>query len=264
MTLDIPSVVDTDLPDVNGPPDVAEVETSIISFKGNMKLLLFKMLWRMGWSRCPDSCDIESGESCECAVPQEYIDTYGGRYILDSSGVLTAAARYIADDASDEDCEDIIKVIESPGVAGEMFTSAAPFDPTFWPLHGSIERMLGLKRIKLYNGEITSEDFDETWGYDTDNYLYLVGICDWSNVQSSTDLTIPTCNMSLANVCPGHHENDVLEFTDFQGKGESYTNAELYTFIHPYNAELPYAYDDYTYDYCYDYYDEDELEFWNI
>ena len=32
-------------------------------------------------------------------------------------------------------------------MAGEMFTSAASFDPTFWPLHGAMERLLDLKRI---------------------------------------------------------------------------------------------------------------------
>ena len=118
---------------------------------------------------------------------------------------------------------------------------------------------MGLKRIKVALGEITSDDFDETWGYTTNNYLYLMGICDWSAVSDVTDLTMPTCNMSTAIVCPGHGEEDLLEFDNFLGKGETYTNAELYEFIHPFNEELPYVYDDFTYDYCYEYYDD--LEF---
>lgn len=239
-------------------PIAEDDDDSVISFlQGNMKLLMFKMLWRYGWTRCPTDC--AAGEECLCKVPDEYIDTYGAYYILDSSGVMLAGERFIDDDYTDDEYELIVRTIEDPGVAGEMFSSSAPYDPTFWPLHGTIERLLGLKRIKLSQGEITSDDFDETWGYDTDNYLYLVGICDWSAVQSNDDLTLPTCNMSSSAICPGHNENDVLEFTNFQGQGETYTNAELYKFIHPWNDDLPYTYDAFDYDYCYDYFEE--LEF---
>ena len=35
------------------------------------------------------------------------------------------------------------------GIAGDMFSSGAPFDPSFWPVHGQIERILSLKRIRL-------------------------------------------------------------------------------------------------------------------
>ena len=255
------SPTDTTMPidagDLPTPMDEDD-DDSVISFlQGNMKLLMFKMLWRYGWTRCPTDC--AAGEECLCKVPDEYIDTYGAYYILDSSGVMLAGERFIDDDYTDDEYELIIRTIEDPGVAGEMFSSSAPYDPTFWPLHGTIERLLGLKRIKLSQGEITSADFDETWGYDTDNYLYLVGICDWSAVQSNDDLTLPTCNMSSAAICPGHNENDVLEFTNFQGQGETYTNADLYTFIHPWNDDLPYTYDAFDYDYCYDYFED--LEF---
>jgi hypothetical protein len=65
--------------------------------------------------------------------------------------------------------------------------------------------------------------------------------------------------MSSSAICPGHNENDVLEFSNFKSEGETYTNAELYTFIHPWNDDLPYTYDAFDYDYCYDYFEE--LEF---
>lgn len=69
---------------------------------------------------------------------------------------------------------------------------AASFDPTFWPLHGQIERLLSFKRIRAERG---ATKFDESWGYTTgDGALYLQGICDWSAVEDEEDLdTLPTC-----------------------------------------------------------------------
>lgn len=63
-------------------------ETSYLS--GPNKLLLFKVLWRMGITRCPESCDVESSASCRCAVPQEYLDTYGAFGVLDRAGLIDA------------------------------------------------------------------------------------------------------------------------------------------------------------------------------
>ena len=77
-----------------------------------------------------------------------------------------------------------------------MFLLAA-WDPTFWPLHGSIERMVNRKIIMSNLNEDSAEyAFDTTWGYSNAvNSDYLVGSCDWSNVESATDLTLPTCTM---------------------------------------------------------------------
>lgn len=50
--------------------------------------------------------------------------------------------------------------------------------------------------------------------------------------------------------CSGHEETDILEFSNFLNKGETYTNADFYTFLHPWNEELPYIYDTYDFDYC--------------
>jgi hypothetical protein len=111
--------------------------------------------------------------------------------------------------------------------------------------------MVGLKRLKVDLGEGGS--FDETWGYDTNNYKYLRGICDWSNVADVNDLTLPTCTMGADVICDGHNEDDVLEFTNFINQDETYTNREFYNFIHPNNIDLPYVYDDYEFDYCAEY-----------
>lgn len=216
------------------------------------RVLLFKILWRMGFTRCPESCDpTVSSDDCRCSVPDEYITKYGAQWILDKANVTTLFANQL-NGATDEDYMTILRTIEHPGTAGEMFTSGAPFDPTFWPLHGSMERMLGLKRILLDDGIV---EFDETWGYPsydpTDGAAYLNGVCDWSGVANSSDLTLPTC--SSTSSCSGHGEFDVIEFENFLNTGETYTNIAFYSFLHPENEELPYVYDEYTFDYCADY-----------
>lgn len=40
---------------------------------------------------------------------------------------------------------------------------------------------------------------------------YLNGVCDWSKVAGSGDLTLPTCTLDVT--CFGHNENDLMEFS---------------------------------------------------
>jgi hypothetical protein len=95
----------------------------------------------------------------------------------------------------------------------QAFTSAAPYDPTFWPLHGVAERFLSYKRIAAVAGKTT---INETWGYRHDAIASDTHhICDWSNV---TGLELPTCTKGT---CPGHHEDDVLPMGNFLGKSET-------------------------------------------
>jgi len=221
------------------------------TLKSGTKILAFKVLWRMGYTRCPSSCS--SGDSCKCSVPDEYIEKYGAETLLKNSTLY-----YHLGLSSDQDSSyylGYLRALENSGNAGDMFTSNAAFDPVFWTVHGSMERLLGFKRILIEQGYIT--DFDETWGYPTYDVLagdiYLEGSCDWSALSSSEDLTLPTCDTSVT--CSGHNEDDVLPFGNFLGKGETYTNIEFYEFMNPWSDDLPYVYSSYDYDYC-DTYDD--------
>eukprot|EP01034_Spumella_vulgaris_P035205 gene35205-43401_t len=214
---------------------------SVVSFlKSPNKLLIFKA----------GSCSTENAKGCRCAVPQEYIDKYTPSGVLEMAGLISAYSKLQT--ASDETLLKVIRALEDPGIAGEMYSSAASFDPTFWPLHGSAERLVGLKRAKVSSGDITS--FDETWNYPSSNAntmssaAYLNGVCDWSGVNGTSDLTFPTCSSNVW--CSGHYSTDVLEFGNFLNQGETYTNAEMYAFMHPWTADLPYTYDTFDYDYC--------------
>ena len=213
------------------------------------KLLFFKVLWRMGYTRCPDTCTY--GKPCKCSVPQKYIDEYGAESILKATNVYYALETELKN-ADDALFLKVLRAVEDPGIAGEMFSSAAAFDPTFWPLHGQLERLLGAKRIMISQGIIT--DFDETWAFTEYNKAsgaaYLNGKCDWSDVAGSGDLTLPTCTMDV--ICEGHNEDDVLEFSNFLNEDEEYTNKDFYDFIHPWSDDVPYTYDTWDFDYCAD------------
>lgn len=82
-----------------------------------------------------------------------------------------------------------------------MLTSAAAYDPIFWPIHGTVERLLSYKRtvVRLGLGPAQLAAFNEDWGFPefkiSNNNPYLNGVCDWSKVKGPADLTLPTCNL---------------------------------------------------------------------
>ena len=45
------------------------------------------------------------------------------------------------------------------------YSSAAPYDPLFWPLHGMVERYVQLVRYYAERGEL-GVAFDDAWGYE--------------------------------------------------------------------------------------------------
>jgi hypothetical protein len=60
---------------------------------------------------------------------------------------------------------------------------------------------------------------------------------------------LPFPSLSAA-ICDGHNADDVLEFSNFMNNGETYTNQQFFDFIHPWNDDLPYIYDEFSFDYC--------------
>eukprot|EP01034_Spumella_vulgaris_P026148 gene26150-32683_t len=88
---------------------------SVVSFlKSPNKLLIFKVLWRMGITRCPEagSCSTENAKGCRCAVPQEYIDKYTPSGVLEMAGLISAYSKLQT--ASDETLLKVIRALEDP------------------------------------------------------------------------------------------------------------------------------------------------------
>uniref|UniRef100_A0A7S2GZS8 Tyrosinase copper-binding domain-containing protein n=1 Tax=Octactis speculum TaxID=3111310 RepID=A0A7S2GZS8_9STRA len=217
------------------------------------KFLLFsKSLWRQGYIRVPALCSSDTpAEECRSTCPDAILANLTASEVLSKSqfdpdffGAHASAncnEMEMKDILSEYglDTADLLQELCSIGYPGEMFSSAAPQDPLFWPLHGNTERYVQLLRLLNDRGDFK---FDLSWGYDhvvstSDTHI----VCDWSGVD--TDGTgMPNCTNA---VCDGHKADDLLPFSGLlpdQGS-KLFTNEEFVSISAPSNIDLPYAYD---------------------
>ena len=245
--------------------------TGIARFFQNQEsnfLLMAKVVWRHGFTRCDDTC--VEGETdrdeCTCTVPSEYLDLYDPYDVLtEKTGMLHWMSEYsvgkiyydakndqryhIKGYSPDEETAawgQILSTLANPGWVGEMFTSAAPYDPTFWPIHTTAERFLWT-RLLAASESPEKWAFDTTWGYNHDisTPSDYGEVCAWDKVTDK--MGVPEC---VKSTCPGHNEHDTIPFTDFLGNGETYTNAEFFALMQPDNDDCPYVYDTFDYWWC--------------
>ncbi|KAJ8610812.1 hypothetical protein CTAYLR_006440 [Chrysophaeum taylorii] len=203
-------------------------------------LLFAKFLWRQGYARCPDKCSMDTPQDqCRCSCPTEIVGGRSARDVLNASGAFDLNAFV---DVKGISYDDILEGLCGIGFPGEMFTSAAPQDPLFWPLHGNAERFLQYARILEAKGVLR---YDETWGYDhsADLASDTGVVCDWTDV---TGMQMPKC---VPATCPGHREDDLLPFDNLFPGAEPrvFTNAEFFfDIINPASNAMPYVYDTLT------------------
>mmetsp|Transcript_24930 Transcript_24930/g.29454 ORF Transcript_24930/g.29454 Transcript_24930/m.29454 type:complete len:652 (+) Transcript_24930:87-2042(+) len=220
----------------------------------DMFLLLSKYLWRQGFTRIPETCSADTSHAdCMPSCPETIVGDWDDMDDVKASQILSVAGVFDLTDVSNMHdllndyklgYKDLLKELCHIGSPGEMYSSSAPQDPTFWPLHGNAERFITFLRVSKAKGLI---EFDETWGYEhiselaSDNGI----VCDWSEVEAGS-LEMPTCSKGT---CSGHKEDDLLPFTDlYHEQGSTLlTNSEFYQVIHPYSDKLPYAFDTFSY-----------------
>jgi len=187
-------------------------------------------------------------EKCVCSCPSELTDAFSSsKEFLNATGLFALSDGLFSDWTNfittgcypESDCYDVVvKSLCHVGHAGEMFTSAAPYDPIFWPIHGLADRYLQLKRFMAHENSTT---LDMTWDYAHDGMSPsdTHHVCDWSSVTPGT-MEMPTCT---PGDCSGHRKDDILPMSNFLGTGDTYTNEEFLKFVSPFNDDIPYVYD---------------------
>ncbi|CAN0073283.1 unnamed protein product [Ascophyllum nodosum] len=241
-----------------------------------LTILISKFLWRKGYMRLPEACSSGDGDSgggdasaCRASCPAELYESRGMTpydVLLDTHAMywvadLGSVVRYKPDEdrfvvMGHEDDEEfqtafwakMLRSLCDPGHVGEMFTSAAPYDPIFWVIHPEAERFLNWRRMLGRKG-VEGYDFDETWGYW--HHPGVAGdtgtVCDWSAVRPGT-LDMPSC---FKKTCGGHNADDVLPFeVRIKGEVRKMTNVEWLEFIYPETEDLPYLYNEYNWNHC--------------
>jgi hypothetical protein len=100
--------------------------SNLTSLQAPARVLYFKILWRTGYTRCPDadSCAADESSSCKCAVPDEYIEEFGAEGILKNSKIWYGFESEL-ESADSATILEFLRALEDPGTAGEMFSSAA-------------------------------------------------------------------------------------------------------------------------------------------
>lgn len=156
------------------------------------------------------------------------------------SDKISAAVQHMKLNQSMSD-NDVINALCEIGYPGDSFTSAAPQDPTFWPIHGLAERYIQSLKLWKQKGLLDDTDFDETWGYSHGSEVPsdTHRVCDWSSVEG---LQLPTCSFGT---CSGHRSSDILPFDNlFSDQTNQLSNSEFYQLLDPNNEAMPYVYED--------------------
>jgi Common central domain of tyrosinase len=126
---------------------------------------------------------------------------------------------------------------------GDHLESASPADPSFWPIHPTLERLL---QAKYMAGGFQ----DNTWPTDPINDY----VCDKAECYDVSDDNLGfgywgTC-------CYGHYETDQLMNAPDGDRDSytSYTNAEIHTMTDAGSLSygMPYIYDEFAWDHCAD------------
>ena len=110
-------------------------------------------------------------------------------------------------------------------VVGDQLSASSPFDPSFWVVHPSIERLWMWKKLQT-SATLFRSFADEAW---------------------------PTKGAAMVEGCTGHAAHDDVPFVERRSDGSErrfYTNQELYQLFDPMNPELPYLYDNFDWGHC--------------
>lgn len=220
--------------------DISEMSSNYSTLSSSF-LLSSKYMWRQGYVRCPEVCSDDTPVTeCECSCPADIIGRRSAHQVLTDAGIFNLTSQFEEKSFLDSvglTYSTLLDLLCHVGHPGEMFTSAAPYDPIFWSLHGLAERFLTYKRMQA---DSFLALFSTDWGYQHDRTASdTEHRCDWDGV---TGMEMPNC---YSGTCPGHKADDLLPMGNFLDQNETYSNQDFFDFTSPQNSDLPYIYDNF-------------------
>ena len=124
----------------------------------------------------------------------------------------------------------ISAICKTPFSPGDQLESGSPVDPSFWPIHPEIERLLIYKLIQ--------QPFTHS---------------EWANPNGTTTY----CIYDSIGGCQGHHPYDITHFamkvkdaTTGHFSSRFLTNAEIFHYMDPDTYALQYIYDTFEWNHC--------------
>uniref|UniRef100_A0A7S2HGD6 Tyrosinase copper-binding domain-containing protein n=1 Tax=Octactis speculum TaxID=3111310 RepID=A0A7S2HGD6_9STRA len=177
---------------------------------------IIKALYRYDQWTCPESCSMDTPMSeCSCSC--------NASAIWNNDTVRTALFSDWTSAWGNETTMDLIEMMCEMGtVMGDHATSGSSSDPSFWVIHGTVERWLDLLII---------EDRFESQSWTADG-----------------DVLFSTNIHPYTSVCKGHNEDDNLLFGPVDGF--NFTNVEYYSYLSPKYPHTPYVYDNFRWEHC--------------
>ena len=226
--------------EANLAPD-AKGARNLSAIVGNVKqqaVAFPKTLWRYGLVEYPRHCSADTPQAeCHmvCAHP---VDVAPFRdYLLAGDMGAHMFGPWLSD-FPEELWTDFLEVIcTTPFSPGEQMGANSPVDPSFWPIHPTLDRLLTYKRLV--------EPFLDA---------------NWTNPRAPDQRTqyCISDNGNTVTRCKGHHAYDLVPWQvhrlgpdgTFDADPSFVTNGELFDLSDPRDYRLPYVYDDFAWPHC--------------
>jgi hypothetical protein len=196
-------------------PEFSDVWTEVVQFF----IIVSRAIYRNDLLVVPEigSCEVgvTSEEDCACTCDAtEVIKT-----LRDTTLTTYLYTSYF----TDKQLQTLVNYYCTGGIVlGDHASASAASDPSFFSIHGTLERYLQLLRL-------TEKFTDETW-------------------PPREECLFSTSVHAFSDTCSGHYKDDMLLFGKVDG--QTFTNIEYYNYLDPKKGELSYIYDHFEFDHC--------------
>ena len=131
------------------------------------------------------------------------------------------------------------------GVDGDHLESGSPMDPSFWPIHPTMERLWAFKKL-------TGTFFDEAWPRRPGDYAEVGGCYGHSwNSTVPFAFALKTSGAEPSGAAAGDPTSST-PLTGFNGSAATrlYTTNEIMQLASPESDSMPYVYADFAWEHC--------------